>query len=380
MAASIPYRELMHSRKPLVVLDPMAGSGTTVAVARALGHYGIGVDLDPLASLIATVWCADLKVSRFRQASREILVEANRRRSNRSIPPGTDAGTEEFMHYWFDLGARRDLTALAASIRDYRDAEIRRFLWCAFSRMIVVKRIGVSLAADVAHSRPHKVFTKAPARPFEAFSAATNAVILGATFVAPGSKPLPRAKLTRGDARSLVIDDNTVDVSITSPPYINAIDYLRGHKLSLVWMGFSVSELREMRSENISAEHGLASPDRRLRRAAMAAAPVDLLTPASRNMFLRYLHDMREVLVEQRRVLKPGGRLVMVLADSLIEGLLIRNYRAIRTLAMHAGFNWIGEKRRNLPMKHRYLPPPSKGVGRRLELRMRSEIILSLQK
>ena len=43
------------SRPGEVVLDPMAGSGTTLVEARLLGRSAFGVDIDPLARLIARV-------------------------------------------------------------------------------------------------------------------------------------------------------------------------------------------------------------------------------------------------------------------------------------------------------------------------------------
>ncbi len=42
---------------------------------------------------------------------------------------------------------------------------------------------------------------------------------------------------------------------VTSPPYAsNAIDYMRAHKFSLVWMGFSVDDLGQRRSRTIGGE------------------------------------------------------------------------------------------------------------------------------
>ena len=54
--------------------------------------------------------------------------------------------------------------------------------------------------------------------------------------------------------QSIPIKDGIADLVVTSPPYLNAIDYLRGHKLSLVWMGHQIEELRELRSANIGSE------------------------------------------------------------------------------------------------------------------------------
>lgn len=56
MAPGIALEALGEDKAQLRVLDPMAGSGTVLAVARAVGHRAIGVDLDPLAVLLAGVW------------------------------------------------------------------------------------------------------------------------------------------------------------------------------------------------------------------------------------------------------------------------------------------------------------------------------------
>src|SRR5688572_29477046 len=56
MAPGIALEALRHGKTPLRVLDPMSGSGTVIAVARAKGHRAFGMDLDPLAVLLGTVW------------------------------------------------------------------------------------------------------------------------------------------------------------------------------------------------------------------------------------------------------------------------------------------------------------------------------------
>ena len=58
-----------------------------------------------------------------------------------------------------------------------------------------------------------------------------------------------RGRVLQGDARVLRgVDRDSVDAVITSPPYLNAIDYLRGHKLALVWLGYTISRIRGYQS------------------------------------------------------------------------------------------------------------------------------------
>ena len=55
MAPGIALQAVSKSRRRLKVLDPMMGSGTVLVAARAKGHHAIGIDIDPLAVLMAGV-------------------------------------------------------------------------------------------------------------------------------------------------------------------------------------------------------------------------------------------------------------------------------------------------------------------------------------
>src|SRR5262245_27271476 len=113
MAAAIPWEELSTHGSRLRVLDPMSGSGTTLAVARTLGHRAIGFDTDPLAVLIGQAWCQDVQVDRTRATARTVLRRAKRRRercgARATYPHGADEETRRFVRYWFDLTNRRQL-------------------------------------------------------------------------------------------------------------------------------------------------------------------------------------------------------------------------------------------------------------------------------
>ena len=129
---------------------------------------------------------------------------------------------------------------------------------------------------------------------------------------------------------------------ITSPPYLNAIDYLRGHKLSLVWMRHPITELRTIRSSNIGTEAGSGSSAKltsTLRRAFAAALSDRDLPNAQTGMFVRYLRDMESVLFEIRRVIKDQGQAVLVVGDCNIRGTFVKNSAAIKRLARQAGLS-----------------------------------------
>jgi hypothetical protein len=386
MAASIAWNTLDTHKdaRRLRVLDPMAGSGTTMVIARMLGHEAIGFDTDPLAVLIAAVWCDDVDPATVMAAAERILAAAASWKSlaaREAYPVGADEECRAFVRYWFDPASRRQLAALAIEIQRVRNLMVRRLLWCAFSRLIIVKQAGASLAMDVSHSRPHRTYSKAPIRPIEHFAQNVKRVLAASPF-SQRDNARPPARIAVGDARALKLESGSVDVVITSPPYLNAIDYMRGHRLSLVWMRHSIDGLRAIRSGNIGTEAGRSdSPnDDDLVRAFGAGTGHQELSPADAGMFTRYLRDIRKVLCEISRVLCPGGLAVLVVGESTLGGSVVSNSAAIRVLAEAQGIRLIGSQTRDLPMNRRYLPPPeSRRAGQDLGRRLKQEVLLSFR-
>jgi len=381
MAPSIVSDNLPNNGKPLRVLDPMAGSGTSLVIARARGHQAIGCDTDPLAVKIAHTWCSDISSDRLSQRARSILdkaVEIARDLTpEKAYPPRTDDETKQFIDFWFDDSSRVQLTALSNCISHVSDPDEKNLLWSALSRLIITKKKGVSLAMDVSHSRPHRKYEKAPVRPFDKFLDAVEYIIKKAPF-RDGNSQFSPAIVTKGDARLLPFSNNSVDLVITSPPYLNAIDYIRGHKLSLVWMGYSVRSLRTVRSTNIGVERSVSLPEAgKMLCILKKMGDTDDLDTRYRGMIMRYLNAMSTVLSECRRVLKDSGQAIFVIGDSKIRGVYINNSEALISLARERGFELALRTSRPLPESRRYLPPPnSKRAGRRMQNRMREEVVL----
>lgn len=387
MASSIPWSELAEAGDgPLQVLDPMMGSGTTLAVARKLGHQATGIDTDPLAILISSVICHDLPPDSLRRMGQQVLSQARlakgKIKGKDAFPEGSSSETRKFIRFWFDLENRKQLFALSKYIGAVSDATVKNALWCAFSRLIIVKSNGASLAMDISHSRPHKVLNQKTLRPFNGFISSIEKIIKAATF--PGANPnLPAARALSGDARQMPIEDASVDVVITSPPYLNAIDYLRGHKFSLVWMGYQVEEIRVLRSSNIGSEMAGSDNlhDEMVTLALSKMGDACSLPERDQRQLARYIRDMDSVFSEMRRVLKPCGKIVMVIGNSIKKGLYLSNSEALTFLGERHGMRRVGHSERMIPPTRRYLPPPgSRSSGKELRSRMNSEVVLTFQK
>ena len=382
MAPSIALDELPAANEScLTVLDPMAGSGTTLVVARLRGHVAIGFDTDPLVRLISSVWCTNINPAAILRKAEQVQNDAANRwqdiRQANAYPEGADEETRLFVRYWFDVVNRKQLRAIADEISNIRDVATQNALWCAFSRLIIAKARGASYAMDLSHSRPHRVLSKAPFRPLPNFLQAARMVVEHVPF--SGTVVAPKAKIRRGDARSLPLADGVIDVVITSPPYLNAIDYMRCNKFSLIWMGHRIPDLRALRSGNIGTEVTSNGGDEWLGKIVAAAGDVDRLPARDRQMLLRYAGDMNDVMGEIVRVLTPNGRCILVIGDCTMRGVFVKNSQMLRKLGQHHGLRTVSTKARELPANRRYLPPPSSyQAGLSLQGRMREEIVLTM--
>ncbi|MGQ0685518.1 hypothetical protein [Bradyrhizobium sp.] len=386
MAPGIALDIVAHEPKPIRVLDPMMGSGTVLAVARSCGHTAIGIDIDPLAVLLARVWTTSVDIAGVEDKAIEVLERAGRRLDNCKLhdayPRSADLETRRFIRYWFDGYTRRRLTCLAEAIHSVRDPNLRDTLWCAFSRLIITKQAGASLAMDLSHSRPHKAFTRAPIDPFDKFLLAVKQVLKNCIRNDQQDRgPATRVKL--GDARRLPLHSGTIDLVLTSPPYLNAIDYMRCSKFSLVWMGYCVGELGEIRSDSVGAESSdnAARENEEIKRIIAALRLSPKLSSRHEAVLAHYIDDMRVAVAEAARVLSPGGRAVYVVGENTVRGTFIPNAKIVSAVAELSGLQAESRRARHLPANRRYLPPPtSQNAPDSLGARMRREVILSFSK
>ncbi len=380
MAPDIAFDACRQLAPGMVVLDPMVGSGTTARAAASLGLTCRGTDLDPLAVLIARVWTRRIIGDDLREAAGHLLGRVVELGTVRIPWIDDDPETAKFVRYWFGSRQVEDLRPLAWAIRTSR-SEFRDVFKLALSRLIVRKDVGASLARDVSHSRPHKVRLRNDYAVLSNFVSTIEWLARRAD-----DDPLPlggSAEIHQGDARCLAhIRSASVDAVVTSPPYLNAIDYMRGHKLSLVWLGFTVSELSRIRSTSVGAER---APDDEASKEAWAEcenAVGDLhkLPPRYRHMVRRYVDDVMKVLSEIARTLKDEGVATMVVGDSALRGVFIRNSAAVRKCAELAGLRLLSERRRHLPPSRRYLPPPKAKSRVGINARLRTESVMTFAK
>ena len=160
------------------------------------------------------------------------------------------------------------------------------------------------------------------------------------------------ADVRTGDARNLRdIPDNSIAAVMTSPPYLNGIDYIRGHWLSLVWLGESLGELRSIRSSSIGAERSARGDydDERIDHLLRDNDSARSLPAPVAGWFRRFAGDMDQVFRETHRVLEVRGRAILAIGNSTIRGVPVDNAKVVVSAAQAHGLVPEGRVERELP-------------------------------
>jgi DNA modification methylase len=375
MAPEIAIDELARCSSSKTVMDPMSGSGTVLRAAAELGHFGFGFDLDPLAVLMARVWTSRIQVARVLKAGDDLVAQAKHARD--VYLPWIDEceETKAYIQFWFCSKQEKALRRLAFCLNQHSGVTADA-LRVALSRIIITKERGASIARDTSHSRPHRVFFN---NDFDVYRGFLQSVRQLASRLHP-AKLLSTASVRYGDSRRLdEVPAASVDLVITSPPYLNAIDYLRGHRLSLVWLGYGASEIRKLRFNSIGAERAASEELSNSTVDALlnGCGDIDALPARHRGMVRRYAQDVSGFMLQLARTLKKDGRALLVVGNSCLKGVSISNADINVSAAAAAGLRMVSRCDRNLPNSSRYLPLPDNGIAGGLSGRMRTETLLT---
>ncbi len=346
-----------YSTPGRVIMDPFCGSGTVLLESLAAGRRGIGADSNPLARLITLVKTTPVAESVLTDAVEQVVAAAKRVRS-------TDIPDVQNLEYWFGDQVIRRLGRLKSAIgRSALSSESQAFLDLCFS--VVVRRcsladprisVPVRLKDDQypeghwLREKTNRMIVDLPNRdPIREFASvgSANAQRIGRLFDRGLARP---AQVDSEDARILVSPSGrrqrsgTVDLVITSPPYVGAQKYIRASSLSLGWLGFTDDVgLREYDSQSIGREKFVEGDVQPLETGIAAADGVlDQVwdqNPLRATIAATYLIEMRDALRESVRVLRPGGALVLVSGQNTVAGYPFDTTTYLHALAMELGLD-----------------------------------------
>lgn len=343
-----------------VILDPMVGSGTTTHAATVAGRVALGVDMDPLAVILARTFSSLPRASVLHDLGGDVLFCA-KARSERLKLGARRAGMEKedraFLDYWFPKAVQQKLFCLIDAIEEVVPIVHRGAFFTIFSSLIIARSSGVSYALDLSRTRPHKDPDKILRDPFDLWA---QRILDFARYSVRAPQTTFDPDIRQGDARNLDhVASSTVDLVLSSPPYGTAIDYIRASKFSLVFLNCPLSALREIRGISIGSERGLW--------ASTEVAEVEALLPRRDTrraaVLRRYLRDLYLMMRESARVLRPGGIAAYAVGPSITSTTRYDAADVMATLGEAAGLRFVGASRRNLSDSNRSLPPPRRASG-----------------
>ena len=293
---------LLDSFQPDSVLDPFVGSGTTVLTAKENGIPGAGTDVLPVALLASRAKTYDYDI----EETKEWISWAMKLKPE---PYSTDSIRDPLIKRAFLPKTLGKILWLREKIwKEVEDRRIRDLLTLAL--------MNASLRSSFAFKDGAVIkIIKKPIPPIEnSFRRELKKIYVDLDVHPSGRAP---STILEADARNLPFEDESFDAIITSPPYMNKIEYAQVYRI----------------------EEGLFFPGRRP--APMRSfVGLKLLDRGYLHTLDMYREDLQKAIEEMYRVLKRGGNAAVVIAGSYIKelGVVFEADVEVAKMAEETGF------------------------------------------
>ncbi len=354
-----------------VVLDPFCGTGTTLVEAKLAEMKGVGLEGNPFphfASTVKTNWVldADELSSRAKEIANKALailesqgIDDNLSFSNlkelklKTLPPEIEKLI--LTNSISPLPLHKTLV-LFECLKQFVDKPFYSHALLALGNALVFKISNLHFGPEVGVKKPK-----------DDVSVIANWLLEVEKIVNDlrqvEGKSFPETKIHLADARSLaMLESNSIDAVITSPPYPNEKDYTRTTRLESVLLGFinSKEELRTLKKRLVrSNTRGIYKEDdddklisdfpeiqrianeiERRRIELRKDSGFEKLYPRAAKL---YFGGMAKHLADLRRVLRPNAQLAYVVGDQASYlRVMIRTGQILGDIAKKLGYDLTG--------------------------------------
>jgi DNA modification methylase len=342
------------------ILDPFCGSGTTLVEALLRSRQAIGIDCDPLACMITRAKTSILNPDRMQALGRE-LQRIRRDAARPLLPPMPDLAN--FTH-WFSENTWGDLQSLLTGImRLDCSASERDFLLSVFSSILR----WVSNADDQTQKTyVSGTLKKHPPEALPLFWKAFEKALAGARDLASLRLPSAEATVIQGDAADIRLPHRSVDLIVTSPPYLDSVDYMYNFMLEYFWLGPLIG-VQDRRTFN-QMRRGVTGAKNPVSKTPPTLPPCldDLIREQDiiqhRVAATRaYCDNMARHFLSAAKALKKGGYYFLVIGNSQSRKGVLPIHDSLIRLAADAGFSF--EKAFAYRIRRHYMKFPRAGRG-----------------
>jgi len=345
------------------ILDPFVGSGTVSVVAKQKDVNSIGMEAHPFVHWVARVKCFwEFDIKRLHCKLDELLTYV-------SCPSSAELQQQdltefpELLHKCFSEQNLQKLKFIRESIKSFDLLpEERDFFLLA---LVDTLRTATKAGAGWPYIAPSKYHGKQERDSILVFSKTASIFYQDLVVIHNKWRPLQVAcdLLLHNARQPYPLNEASIDLVITSPPYLNNYDYADRTRLELYFLGWaktwkeittqirerlitsSTTQVRrsEFTEESLSHELRELSPFvykelktkitqlSHIRHSKNGKKSYDLMVAG-------YFNDMLQVLKQVYRVLKPKAPFVLVLGDSAPYGVHIPTDIYLGEIAVSLGF------------------------------------------
>lgn len=367
--------QLIRKYSPSSVLDPFAGSGTTLLAAEAAGVLAYGYESHPFVARIATAkthW--NQPEEKLFEAKKELLRVASKNMSpEMGVVPDllNKCYTPEVLQRLYAL---RD-AYLYCVVRF--DPEISQLLWLALTA--ILRSCSFVGTAQWQYVLPNKRKSKS-LDPFTAFEQKISDMVADMAILRNTGCRSDAIVLLQ-DARTVPdeVPRNSIDLVVTSPPYPNNYDYADATRLEMTFWGeikgwgdlqktvrqFIIrscsqhATAEKLKLETLLADQSVDSIRQELSTVCNELSEVRQTKggkKAYHTMIAAYFCDLSNVFQALRPVCKAGSTLCFVIGDSAPYGVYVPVDDWLGRLAIAAGFESVSFEKlrdRNIKWKNR---------------------------
>lgn len=325
-------RKLMDDYVPnkgQVICDIFGGCGTTLVEAKVAGHKSIGFDINPIAKLITQTKITPIRPKTLLNHRDKFLIYyENTLFKSYEHHPRID--------YWFEPGIIQELDRIYLAIKKIKNYKVRRFFLCAFSHNL--KNCSKWLMKSIKPTiDKNKIFPN----PKESFLRHLDLMIkknekFYAKLVETQNLDVPAKMYRRDSTKKLPIKSDSVDLVITSPPYVTSYEYADLHQLSLLWFGDDPNNFKKWHrfsKDFISFRRNFIGTSSKQEKngdfnSLIANKIVDNLIKIDRPLAVdvaNYFLDMKKVFTEMHRILKNEAKACIIIGNTSLRGVEILN-------------------------------------------------------